>query len=431
MTASPSSSATVSAAPPPPPLVPDHGARAWAIRGSLLLAASLTVMAGAVISPSLPELEAHFADVPDAGLWVRLVLTMPALFIAGFAPVAGWVIDRFGRKSMIVAGAVLYGLSGASGLVVDSLWALLAGRAALGLSVAMVMTTAQTLVGDYFHGPKRERFLGVQSAFMAFGGVAFLLAGGFLADLHWRGPFGVYLAALLLAPVMAFALPEPPRHHAATDAKGDRGGDGGTDDGADAVPAAEARMPALFVAGLYATAFFTMTTFFMVPTQLPFYLEGLGVDSPSRTGLAIACFNLSAGLASMSYGRLRRWLGPPSLFAVGFACMAAGYGLIAFAGGYGVVMVALALAGPSMGINMPNASVWLLSRVPPHLRGRALGGLTTSLFLGQFVSPLASQPVVAAFGPSTAFAVVAGLAAVAAATFIGAALWTRRFGATT
>ncbi|WP_404384186.1 MFS transporter [Caenispirillum salinarum] len=412
----PSSAARTEARADDDPLVPERGPLAWAIRGSLLLAASLTVMAGAVISPSLPELQAHFADVDSAGLWTRLVLTMPALFIAGFAPVAGWVIDRFGRKSMIVAGAVLYGLSGASGLVVDSLWAILVGRAALGLSVAMVMTTAQTLVGDYFQGSRRERFLGIQSAFMAFGGVAFLLAGGFLADLHWRGPFAVYLAALLLAPVMAFVLPEPPRHDPA--AVAGRGAD------ADAPPA-PARMPVAFVAGLYATAFFTMTTFFMVPTQLPFYLAELGVDSPSRTGMAIACFNLSAGLASMSYGRLRQWLRPPALFAIGFACMAAGYGLIATAGSYGVVMVALALAGPSMGINMPNASVWLLARVPPAMRGRALGGLTTSLFLGQFVSPLASQPVVAAFGPGTAFTVVAALAAAAAATFLGAALWTR------
>lgn len=410
-----------------PPLVPDRGARAWAIRSSLLLAASLTVMAGAVISPSLPELEAHFANVPDAGLWTRLVLTMPALFIAGFAPVAGWVIDRFGRKSMIVVGAILYALAGASGLVVDSLWVLLAGRAALGLAVAMVMTTAQDLVGDYFHGPQRERFLGLQSAFMAFGGVAFLLAGGFLADIHWRGPFAVYLAALFLAPVMAFALPEPPRHHGAIESSSVRGGGNKTT----VAPGAETRTPILFVVGLYATAFFTMVTFYLVPTQLPFYLEELGVGNPSRTGLAIACFNLSAGLVSMNYGRLRRVLGPPALFAVAFACMAVGYGLVALADGYGVVMVALALAGPSMGINMPNGSVWLLSRIPPHVRGRVLGGLTTSLFLGQFVSPLVSQPIVAAYGPSVGFGVVAGLAAVATVTFLSVALWNRRISATT
>lgn len=398
------------------PAVPSHGWRAFAIRGSLLLAASLTVMAGAVISPSLPALEEHFAAVPDSGLWTRLVLTMPALLIALFAPVAGWVIDRFGRTRMIVAGAVLYGVAGASGLVLDSLWAILAGRALLGVAVAMVMTTAQTLVGDYFEGAERERFLGIQSAFMAFGGVAFLLAGGFAADLHWRGPFALYLAALLLAPVMAFVLPEPRRH----DAPQRKGGDGASGD-----PAAAGGMPRGFIVALYATAFFTMLTFFMVPTQLPFYLESLGVESPSRTGMAIACFNLSAGLASMSFGRLRGRLSHPLLFGLGFAALAAGYGLTAVASGWLMVMAALVLAGPSMGINMPNSSVWLLSRVPPALRGRAMGGLTTSLFLGQFLSPLASQPLVNGLGAGPAFAVVAGAAGGAAAIFFGLSLWKR------
>lgn len=405
-----------------PPLVPARGPRAVLIRASLLVAASLTVMAGAVISPSLPALEAHFDGVPEAGLWTRLVLTMPALFIALCAPLAGWLIDRFGRTRMIVAGAVLYAFAGASGLVLDSLWSILAGRALLGVAVAMIMTTAQTLVGDYFEGPARERFLGVQSAFMAFGGVAFLLAGGFAADLHWRGPFAIYLAALLLAPIMAFVLPEPPREDAP---RRDRRSRAAADPRAGAGRDAD-RPPRLFIAGLYVTAFFTMLTFFMVPTQLPFHLASLGVESPSRTGMAIACFNLAAGVASMSYGRLRRTFVPPLLFAFGFMAMAAGYGLIADASGYVAVMVALAVAGPSMGINMPNASVWLLARVPPRLRGRAMGGLTTSLFLGQFLSPVASQPLVERFGAGTAFGIVAGVAALAAGIFFGASLWRGR-----
>ena len=42
---------------------------------------------------------------------------------------------------------------------------------------------------------------------------------------------------------------------------------------------------------------------------------------------------------------------------------------------------------------MPNLKVWLSSIIPDILRGRALGGLTTFLFLGQFISPFVSQPI--------------------------------------
>ena len=59
----------------PQPTKPQHPA----LRGTLLTISSLTIMAAATISPGLPRMQAHFADVPEAGLLVRLVLTVVAL----------------------------------------------------------------------------------------------------------------------------------------------------------------------------------------------------------------------------------------------------------------------------------------------------------------------------------------------------------------
>ena len=49
-----------------------------------------------------------------------------------------------------------------------------------------------------------------------------------------------------------------------------------------------------------------------------------------------------------------------------------------------------------------------MGRVPAHYRGRAAGGLSSAVFVGQFASPLASQPIADAYSISTAYA-VAGL----------------------
>ena len=51
-----------------------------------------------------------------------------------------------------------------------------------------------------------------------------------------------------------------------------------------------------------------------------------------------------------------------------------------------------------MGLLVPNVSVWLADETPPALRGRVLGGLTTALFLGQFLSPIVGQPVSGVLG---------------------------------
>ena len=107
---------------------------------TLLLTSTLTVMAGATIAPSLPGMEKHFSElgVANAELLVRLVLTFPALFIMIGSPIAGIIIDKFGRKPPLAASVLLYGLAGSSGSYLESLELILVGRALLGLAVAGV-----------------------------------------------------------------------------------------------------------------------------------------------------------------------------------------------------------------------------------------------------------------------------------------------------
>ena len=101
------------------------------IKATLLLTSTLTVMSGATIAPSLPAMQEHFASVPNVELLVRLVLTIPALFIAIGGLFAGQLVDRLGRKPLLVVCTLLYGLAGASGLVLNSLGTILVGRAVL------------------------------------------------------------------------------------------------------------------------------------------------------------------------------------------------------------------------------------------------------------------------------------------------------------
>jgi MFS family permease len=178
---------------------------------TLLLVSTMTVMAGATISPALPQIEAFFGEVPNAAFWVKLMLTMPALFTAISAPLVGIVIDRFGRKPLLVAATVLYGTAGGSGLVLNSLSELLMGRALLGVAVAAIMTTATALIADCYLGPRREQVMGLQAAFVGYGGVLFLIVGGLLADIGWRFPFAIYLIAFGICALVVLFITEPQR----------------------------------------------------------------------------------------------------------------------------------------------------------------------------------------------------------------------------
>ena len=403
---------------PPATPIPESGDQPWPRKLTLLAASGLTVMSGATIAPSLPAIAEQFAATANAELLTRLVLTIPALSIAICAPLAGLIIDRYGRKRLLIVATFAYVLTGTSGAVLETLPGILVGRALLGVAVACVMTAATTLVGDYLPGPVRARFFGLQSACMAFGGVIVLSVGGLLAELHWTGPFYVYLIALLLIPFMMVTLYEPQRR-------------------SDADPPAAPSPPSSgetgsgwrLIALIYGVALATFIAFYMLPVQLPFYLKAMGTPEPSLAGLAIASGAFVAAIVSMSYARLRARLSHRGIVALGFALMGVGYAIVAMADSYAVVVAAMLVNGLGMGSVMPNLSVWLMARAPAALRGRAVGGLSASIFLGQFLSPLAVEPIAGPFGLAAAYGAVGGLLVLAAAVFaLHATLYPRAAG---
>jgi MFS family permease len=335
------------------------------------------------------------------------VLTITPVAIVFFAPLAGVIADHLGRKKLLVLAVFCVALTGVSGLFLGSLIGILVGRVLLGTSVAAVMTVTTTLVGDYFTGAERERFMGWKSAAIGFGGVVFLIIAGFLADLHWRAPFLVYLLALGILPFVVVNLFEPERVPAGPRAK-----------------AAPLDLPFQLIAAIYGVGMLLMIAYYVIPVQLPFRLRELGITDPSSAGLAIAGSMLSSALTSLFYGRLKGRLAFDWIFVLAFSFLGLGFVLVAMADDYVLILLATAVSGIGIGAAMPNAMTWLMTVTRPEIRGRLVGGFTTFVFLGQFLSPLLMQPVTGHYGLAAAFGVAALLVVVMALLFAAAA--TRR-----
>ncbi|WP_246216035.1 MFS transporter [Microvirga makkahensis] len=126
-------------------------------------------------------------------------------------------------------------------------------------------------------------------------------------------------------------------------------------------------------------------------------------SSPSVVGVTLGAFNLAFAAASLGYGYLRGRIGILGGFALGFGLMAVGYGIIAAAASHAFVLTGLVATGAGMGCIMPDLMAGAMTLAPPSVRGGVAGGLTASILLGQFLSPLASQPWVGWFGYGTAF----------------------------
>jgi len=348
---------------------------AW-VKVTVLLTSMMTVMAGATIAPALPEMTRAFPENAAAETLVKLILTIPGLFIAFTAPFSGWIIDRFGRIRFLVAMLFLYTVAGTSGLYLNSLIEIIIGRAFLGVAVGGIMTTSIALIGDYFEGEERQKFLGIQAGIMSFSGTVFITAGGLLADVGWRYPFLIYAMALIAIPMVLLYLPEPDRLPPQTDGK----------NGLAAIPG---------IAWIvYVLSFFGMAVFYMMPVQVPFLIQQIANVGNTATGLALAVVTFVAGIASFNYPRLKMHFTHYQIYGITFLIVGAGFLLVSMASSYATLYPGLIIAGLGAGFIMPNSNLCLVTLSSPEMRGRILGLLTTFIFLGQFASPLMFQPVV-------------------------------------
>jgi MFS family permease len=371
----------------------------------LMLTAVMPTMAIIALVPVLPLLMREFAGVPGAAVLVPMALTIPALCVALFSPVAGWLSDKLGRKRLLIAALVGYAGFGLLPLLLDDLRMILAARVALGVTEAIIMTVATALVGDYFTGERRERWVSIQIATASVSAIVLIAAGGALGEaLGSRGPFWLYLLALPVALAAALILFEPAKTVATA-------------------PAAAGK--AQGIALLVAITFGIGMLFYTLIVQLGPVIEATGVTSPATIGLAGAAANLGVMAGSMLFGRLKGWSGE-TLLSIGLPLVALGYVGIGLSSSFALTAACAVVISVGNGLMLPTMLAWVLRRLPPETRGRGTGVWTGSFFLAQFVAPIVAVALSGVLG---------GLSGVflfyAAAAAIGAGVALLRRGAAT
>jgi MFS family permease len=346
----------------------------------LLLASSLTVMSVSAISPALPKIAEAFAYLPNAVFLVKLMLTIPSLIIACSAPFAGIIIDKGKRKTLLVTSLILYAITGTTGLYLDSIEGFLIARAFLGISVAGIMTSAQTLIADYYYGEERTKALGLQGTFISFGGVLFVAIAGLLATISWRYPFSLYGLALLLAYPAFLYIHEPKQKH--------------KEEIVDNLEHSTYTMHTISIIGICCIVFSGMVIFYCIPTQLPFLLQSYGIDSPAKAGAIVSLATLCGGITSFLMPKLKKIISFARLGSLSFGLLAIGFFGVQITPSYPIILFSALFAGAGIGLLMPSMRLWVITLANPKIRGRSVGFLTSSLYLGQFLSPIIAQPIV-------------------------------------
>ena len=364
----------------------------------ILAAAALALLATPLASPAMPEIARIFADQTQTDAFARAVLTsisflpgepstiflvkfvllsVPALFIIIGAPIAGWMSDNWGRKSLLNASLLIFGVAGVSGYFAESFLFMFVGRAVLGLAIAGIKTASIAMVGDYYEGAKRQKVLSWQGSATKVGGFVFMFLGGYLANFNWQVPFLGYALAFLLLPSALLALGESlPKIDAVAGPK---------------VVAALPFWPCTYV---FVSATLASGLFFITPVQLPFYLTSAFDASPLQTGSAVGVGNTVGAIVALTYYRFKHSMNYVAIYAVIFLSMSLGYFVLTLMPSYTTSLIAMIFAGVGFGLYIPNHSSWILATVGPERRGYGVGLVTTAMFLGQFLAPIVAEPLI-------------------------------------
>lgn len=379
----------------------------------LLLLANVTGPLGiALVSPILDSLTGPFGvSATDIGLMVSM-MAAPGIVVI---PLAGVLADRYGRKSVLVAGLAVFGSAGVAIALTTDFRVVLGLRLLQGFGFAGIVPIIITSVGDMYEGEAEATAQGLRFATSGVSLVVFPVLAGGLVVLGWQYPFLLYGIALPLAAMIYLWFPEPTA-------------DGGEDDVATEGSHARAvvelatrpRVGAVLVGR--ALPVVVWTGFLTYNSILVVRIVG---GTPRQAGLLVAVGSLVFAVAASQAGRVTALFDSRFLPLLGAnVCLGTGFALVAFAPTFPVAGAGAGVTGAGFGLLLALYRSVITGLAPQALRG---GLVSVGEALGRVaatVTPVAMGAGIATLEPALGFGAAVrwtglGTGAVAAALGVG------------
>lgn len=187
---------------------PRATARTWVGLAVLVLPMLLIAIDSMVLIFALGEITAELEPSGAQQLWI---LDIYSLMLAGLLVTMASLGDRFGRRRVLLIGAVFFAIASVIGALSTEAWMLIAARALLGMSGAAIMPGTLSLIRNMFlDRNERRTAMAVWAAAGALGAAAGPIVGGALIEaFSWHAAFLMNIPVMVLLLILApFLVPE-------------------------------------------------------------------------------------------------------------------------------------------------------------------------------------------------------------------------------
>ena len=163
----------------------EHHDRRWLILPVLCLSVFLVVVDNTIVNVALPSLSRDLGASNSALQWI---VDAYSLAFAGLLLAGGGVGDRFGRKGVMQAGLVFFGIFSVLAAMSHSTGQLISARALMGVAAAFIFPATLAILTDIFTDPsERQKALGIWGATSGIAVAFGPITGGALLEHFWYG----------------------------------------------------------------------------------------------------------------------------------------------------------------------------------------------------------------------------------------------------
>jgi EmrB/QacA subfamily drug resistance transporter len=201
--------AGMSAPAPPPPApastVPEQiHRRRWAILGVLMFSVLIVVLDNSILNVAMKTI----AQPEPTGLGAQQselewAINSYTLVFAGLLFTAGLLGDRFGRKKMLLAGMLVFGVGSVLAAFSGSPGELIGYRAVMGLGGAFVMPATLAILMNVFEREEQPKAIGIWAGAVGLAIAIGPITGGLLLEHFWWGSVFLVNVPIVVVAVLA------------------------------------------------------------------------------------------------------------------------------------------------------------------------------------------------------------------------------------
>ncbi|MGI8393417.1 MFS transporter [Leucobacter sp. W1038] len=365
-----------------------------------LVAGGFTVALGyGVVAPAIPQYALEFGV---SNLAASAIVSAFALMRLVSAPLAGWLVSRFGERRTYTVGLLIVAVSTGACALAMTYPQLLLLRGAGGIGSAMFTVAATALLVKVSPPDARGRVASLNAAGFLSGMLLGPVFGALVAGFGLRAPFIFYFLTLVLAAIVVWSA----LRRSALASPG--GGDGAS---RESMGLREAWKISQYRVLLSSVLIFGWTSFGVRISIVPLFVALSFQGAPSDAAWVLAAYAAGNALLIFPAGRWTDTVGRKPMLVTGLAVLAISYLVFPASPALWAALACMFVAGMGSALVNPGQQAALADILGQRSGGKVVAAYSMMADLGGVLGPLAVGAIVDFAGFGWGFGVTAALLA--------------------